>query len=115
MFCLEENNTINALNTMKKSASSPVIQCAAVLDARSIKEPRHISLYLHTAADICHFTSLHVIKWSIFQFIKNYLRSTTTDERLNELALLFVHPDITLDYDAVIDEFEKSNCRLQFC
>jgi len=27
-----------------------------------------------------------------------------TDERLNGLALLFVHPDITLDYDAVIDE-----------
>ena len=31
------------------------------------------------------------------------------------LALLFVHPDITLDYDAVIDEFGKSNRRLQFC
>ena len=31
-----------------------------------------------------------------------------TDERLNGLALLFVHPDITLDYDAVIDEFGKS-------
>jgi len=35
-----------------------------------------------------------------------------TDERLNGLALLFVHPDITLDYDAVIDEFGKSNPRL---
>ena len=34
-----------------------------------------------------------------------------TDERLNGLALLFVHP---LDYDAVIDEFGKSNRRLQF-
>jgi len=38
-----------------------------------------------------------------------------TDERLNGLVLLFVHPDITLDYDAVFDEFEKSNRRLQFC
>ena len=37
-----------------------------------------------------------------------------TDERLNELALLFVHPDITLDYDAVIDEFGKPNRWLQF-
>jgi len=35
-----------------------------------------------------------------------------TDERLNGLALLFVHPDITLDYGAVIDEFGKSNRRL---
>jgi len=35
-----------------------------------------------------------------------------TNERLNGLGLLFVHPDITLDYDAVIDEFGKSNRRL---
>jgi len=38
-----------------------------------------------------------------------------TDERLDGLAHLFVHPDITLDYDAVIDEFGKLNRRLQFC
>jgi len=38
-----------------------------------------------------------------------YLRSTMTDERLNGLALMFVHPDITVDYDAVIGEFWKSN------
>jgi len=37
-----------------------------------------------------------------------------TDERLNGLAQLFVHRDITLDYDAVIDEFGTSNRRLQF-
>jgi len=37
-----------------------------------------------------------------------------TDERLNGLALLFAYPDITLDYDAVIAEFGKSNRRLQF-
>ena len=36
------------------------------------------------------------------KFIKNYLRSTMTDERLNRLAFLYVHPDITLDYDAVM-------------
>ena len=38
-----------------------------------------------------------------------------TDERLNGLALLFVHPNITLDNHAVIDEFWKSNRRVQFC
>jgi len=48
------------------------------------------------------------------KFIKNYLRSTMTDERLNGMALLFVHPDITLDYDAVIDEFGKSTRQQQF-
>ena len=37
-----------------------------------------------------------------------------TDERLNGLALLFVHLDITLDYVAVINKFGKLNRRLQF-
>jgi len=50
--------------------------------------------------------------FSALKFIKNYLRFTMTNERLNGLGLLFVHPDITLDYDAVIDEFGKSNRRL---
>ena len=52
--------------------------------------------------------------FSALKFIKNYLRSTMTDEHLNGLAVLFAHPDITLDYDAAIDEFGKSNRRLQF-
>jgi len=38
-----------------------------------------------------------------------------TDECLNGLAVLFIHPDIMLDYDAIIDKFGKSNRRLQFC
>jgi len=50
--------------------------------------------------------------FNALKFIKN-LRSTMTDERLNGLALLFVHPVITLDYDAVIGDFGKSNCRRQ--
>jgi len=33
--------------------------------------------------------------FSALKFIKNYFRSTMADERLNGLALLFVHPDIS--------------------
>jgi len=33
---------------------------------------------------------------------------------LNGLALLFVHRDIPLKHDGVIDEFSKNNRRLQF-
>ena len=54
------------------------------------------------------------LSFSAVKFIKNYLRSTMTDECLNGLVLLFVHPDIMLDYDAVIDKFGKSNRLLQF-
>ena len=38
-----------------------------------------------------------VRSFSALKIINNYLRSTMTDGRLNGLALLFVHPDITLD------------------
>ena len=61
--------------------------------------PEHISSYLHTAADICHFTSHHVIKWTIFLILSVHwslsrFRSTMTDERLNGLALLFVYTEL---------------------
>jgi len=71
----------------------------------------HISTLLQIFATLPVTTSSSERSFSALKFIKNYLRSTMTDERLNGLALLFVHP---LDYDAVIDEFGKSNRRLQF-
>jgi len=59
-----------------------------------------------TAADICYFTSHHVINlsssersFSALMFIKNYIWFTMADQRLNGLALLFVYLDIMLDYD----------------
>ena len=36
-------------------------------------------------------------------------------QQAHGLALLFVHLHITLDYNAVIDKFDKSNRRLEFC
>ena len=37
-----------------------------------------------------------------------------TQERLNGLALLYVHLDMPLNYNAVIDEFSRGNRRLAF-
>jgi len=37
-----------------------------------------------------------------------------SDSRLNGLALLYVHRDILLNYDSVIDDFAKGNRRLEF-
>jgi len=50
----------------------------------------------------------------LWKYIKNYLRSTMSDSRLNGLALLYVHRDIPLNYDSVIDDFAKGNRRLEF-
>ena len=43
--------------------------------------------------------------FSCLKYIKNYLRSTMKEGRLNGLASLFIHRDIPLDIDRVIDEF----------
>ena len=113
MYYPEENNTINALNTHQSFT-------AAVLDAlevsRNLDTFPDISTLLQIFATLPVTTSSSERSFSALKFIKNYLWSTVTDERLNGLAMLFVHPDITLDsYDAVIDEFGKSNRLLQFC
>jgi len=40
--------------------------------------------------------------------------STMSDNHGNGLALLYVHQDISLNYDAVIDDFTKNIRCLQF-
>jgi len=76
MFYLEENNTINVLNTMEKTGSSPIIHCCCSRCTRSRPTSRNLDTFPHilhhTAADICHFTSHHVIKWTIFQCTEVY-------------------------------------------
>jgi len=37
-----------------------------------------------------------------------------TTPHLNGLALLYVHRDIPLNYDSVIDDFAEGNRRLEF-
>jgi hypothetical protein len=39
------------------------------------------------------------------KLIKNYWRNTMTDERLNALALMYIHPQIDINIDEVIDHF----------
>ena len=47
--------------------------------------------------------------FSTLKYIKNNLRSTMKEIRLNGLATLFINRDISLDYDSVINEFGRKN------
>ena len=52
--------------------------------------------------------------FSVLRLIKSYLRSTMGNDRLNGLALLSIHKNIKLDYDAVILEYSsKYNTRMR--
>lgn len=45
--------------------------------------------------------------------MKNYLRSTMSQERLNSLALLTIESDLTssLEYEDIIDDFSRIKSR----
>jgi hypothetical protein len=48
---------------------------------------------------------------SSLKLIKNVMRSTMGEDRLNALLLLYVHRDIKLDYDKIIDDYARRNPR----
>lgn len=48
---------------------------------------------------------------SRLRYLKTYLRSTMTEERLNGLALLYTHRDISCDAERVVQEFAQRNPR----
>ena len=47
--------------------------------------------------------------FSALKYVKNYLRSTMNETRLNGLSVLYIHKDIALDTEAVIDELGRKN------
>jgi len=48
---------------------------------------------------------------SSLRFVKSGFGSTMREDRLNALLLLFIHKDIALDYDEIIDDYAKRNQR----
>lgn len=52
--------------------------------------------------------------FSALRRLKEYSRNTMGQERLNGLALLYIHMDIVPDFDKVIDAFSETNRRLKF-
>ena len=48
---------------------------------------------------------------SSFKAVKTKLRSTTTEDRINALLLLYVHKDIRLNYDKIIDMYARADLR----
>ena len=52
--------------------------------------------------------------FSALRYLKTYLQFTTKEHRLNGLALLCAHGDLIINFEHVIDEFSRKNCRLNF-
>ena len=52
--------------------------------------------------------------FSSMKLLKNYQRSTMSNDRLNSLSLMYVHQEIVPNIDSVIDLFSVGNRRLDF-
>ena len=49
--------------------------------------------------------------FSAMKLVKDYLRTRMTDDRLTGLALLYIHPEVQIDVQRVIDVFANKNKR----
>jgi len=99
-------------------------QASDVTVPQSAIETLRVAIELGTYPAICVllqiFATLPVTtatgerSFSALKYIKNYLRSTMKEERLNGLAHLYINRDVELDYSKVIEEFARFNRRLSF-
>ena len=59
-------------------------------------------------------TATNKRSFSALKYLETYLRNTMKEVRLNGLALLYVHRDISLDFEQVIANFLRKNRKLNF-
>lgn len=52
--------------------------------------------------------------FSSLRHLKTWTRSTMTNDRLNGLSALYIHREIDLEIDEIIDKFAESNRKLKF-
>lgn len=54
--------------------------------------------------------------FSVLKRVKNYLRNTMGEERLNNLAILYIEQEILnrIDTDKIIDDFARNKARRKF-
>ena len=49
--------------------------------------------------------------YSLLKLVKNDLHSTMPEDGMNAVMLLYIHKDLSLNYDQVIDNFARRNPR----
>ena len=86
----------------------------ALREARDLDMFPAIATLLQIFATLPVTTATNERAFSTLKYLKNYLRSTMHETRLNGMTLLYVHRDIPLNYDKVVDKFGSHNRRLNF-
>jgi hAT family C-terminal dimerisation region len=75
----------------------------------------HIHVLLQIFASLPVSTATPERTFSAMKILKTYLRSRLTDENMQGLSMAYIHKDIHIDIEKVIDHFALKNRRLQLC
>ena len=86
----------------------------ALFSAKEMETYSSLEVLLQILTTLLVSAATNERSFSALKCLKTYLRSTMKEARLNELALLYVHCDLNINYGHVIDEFSRKNCRLNF-
>ena len=74
----------------------------------------HIHALLQISASLPVSTATPERTFSAVKIIKTYLCSKLTDENMQGFVMAYIHNDIPIDIDKVIDHFALKNWRLQY-
>ena len=94
--------------------SLPYNTLGVLLSAKEIHTYPSLEVLLQILTTGPATTATNERSFSALRYLQTYLRLTTKEDRLNGLALLFVHRDLTIDFELVIDKFSRKNRKLNF-
>ena len=94
--------------------SLPYNTLGVLLTAKEIHTHPSLEVLLQILTTGSVTTATNERSFSVLRYLESYLRFTTKEARLNGLVLLFVHRDLNINFELMIDEFLRKNCRLNF-
>lgn len=94
-------------------ASQRPSNCLLALAACNKDFYPHIHSLLQIFASLPVSTATPERTFSAMKILKTYLRSRLTDENMQGLSMAYIHKDIPIDINKVIDHFALKNRRLQ--
>ena len=99
------------LFSQKSGSASPLLFSGAGDNSGTYP---NLEILLKILATLAVTTCSSERSFSALKHLKSYLRSTMVESRLNGLAALYIHKDIVLNKEAVINEISKDNRRMKF-
>ena len=94
-------------------APSTALQALDIVPGRLDLIKKLLTIYCAMPATSCEAER----SFSAMKLLKSFLRNRMVDERLTGLALLYIHPEIDIDIQEVIDRFadaKKNRRRVDF-